>query len=73
MPKNVINEKTYIPKRIWIMPEYGQPWAADVLRTYDNNTIAIVHPDNAQEDDTRKIDLENTGWASLDNNQDKIE
>ena len=64
--RHTITEETYIPKRIWIMPEYGQAWAGTVLRTYDHNTIAIVHPDGSQEEETKKIDLEYNDWASLD-------
>ena len=55
-----------IPNRIWINPEYGKPYSATVLRTHNNNTVAIVHPDGLDSMDTRKIDLESTSWASLD-------
>jgi hypothetical protein len=46
--------------RIHIIPEYGKPWDGVVLRTYDNDTVAIVLPDDTHE--AWKVDLESTKW-----------
>jgi hypothetical protein len=58
-----------VPKRMWIMPEYGKPYAGTVLRVYTRSLVAVVLPDDYQDArfDIRCIDLEYCGWASLDN------
>jgi hypothetical protein len=54
------------PNRIFIMPEYGKPWKGTVIRVYPNSMVAVVHPDDQSDDVTVRVDLEFTGWASLD-------